>query len=65
MPHLYTLIQVLFIILYSVQYHRQHNACHVFEQFGALYMDNLDDKKPSTWVLSHNCYECHKTGYYT
>ena len=29
---------------YSAQYHRQHCTPHAFEQFGALYMHNHDDK---------------------
>ena len=29
---------------YSAQYHRQHCILHAFEQFGALYMHNHDDK---------------------
>ena len=32
--------------LYSAQYHRQHCTLHAFEQFGALYMHNHDDKYP-------------------
>ena len=31
---------------YSAQYHRQHGTLHAFEQFGALYMHNHDDKYP-------------------
>ena len=31
----------------SAQYHRQHCTLHAFEQFGALYMHNHDDKYPS------------------
>ena len=34
-------------VLYSTQYHRQHCTLHAFEQFGALYMPNHDDKYPS------------------
>ena len=34
-------------VLYSAQYHRQHCTLHAFEQFGALYMYNHDDKYPS------------------
>ena len=34
-------------VLYSAQYHRQHCTLHAFEQFGALYMHNHDDKYPS------------------
>ena len=33
-------------VLYSAQYHRQHCTLHAFEQFGALYMHNHDDKYP-------------------
>ena len=33
-------------VLYSPQYHRQHCILHAFEQFGALYMHNYDDKYP-------------------
>ena len=33
---------------YSAQYHRQlHYTLHAFEQFGTLYMQNLDDKHPT------------------
>ena len=42
-----TLIWNDFKGLYSVQYHRQHCTLHAFEQFGALYMHNHDDKYPS------------------
>ena len=31
-------------VLYSAQYHRQHCTLYAFEQFGALYMHNHDDK---------------------
>ena len=34
-------------VLYSAQYQRQHRTLHAFEQFGALYMHNHDDKYPS------------------
>ena len=34
-------------VLYSAQYHRQHCTLHAFEQFGALYMHNQDDKYSS------------------
>ena len=34
--------------LYSTQYHRQHCTFQAFEQFGALYIHNLDDEHP-TW----------------
>ena len=34
-------------VLYSAQYHRQHCTLHSFEQFGALYMHNHDDKYPA------------------
>ena len=34
-------------VLYSAQYHRLHCTLHAFEQFGALYMHNHDDKYPS------------------
>ena len=34
-------------VLYSAQYHRRHCTLHAFEQFGALYMHNHDDKYPS------------------
>ena len=33
--------------LFSAQYHRQHYTLQLFEQFGALYMHNLDDKHPT------------------
>ena len=33
-------------VLYSAQYHREHCTLHTFEQFGALYMHNHDDKYP-------------------
>ena len=31
-------------VLYSAQYNRQHFTLQAFEQFGALYMHNHDDK---------------------
>ena len=34
------------VLYYSVQYNRQHCTLHSFEQFGALYMHNHDDKYP-------------------
>ena len=34
-------------VLYSAQYHRLHCTLHTFEQFGALYMHNHDDKYPA------------------
>ena len=34
-------------VLYSAQYYRQHFTLHAFEQFGALYMHNQDDKYPA------------------
>ena len=34
-------------ILYSAQYHRQHCTLQAFEQFGALYMNNPNDKHPT------------------
>ena len=42
-----TLISNDFKGFYSAQYHRQHRTLHAFEQFGALYMHNHDDKYPS------------------
>ena len=41
------LFQLTPMVLYSAQYHRQHCTLHAFEQFGALYMHNHDDKYPS------------------
>ena len=32
---------------YSAQCHRHHCTLHTFQQFGALYMHNLDDKHPT------------------
>ena len=34
-------------VLYSAQYHRHRCTLHSFEQFGALYMHNHDDKYPA------------------
>ena len=34
-------------VLYSAQYHRQHCTLQAFEQFGALYMHNHNDKYPA------------------
>ena len=34
-------------VLYGAQYHRQHCTPQAFEQFGALYMHNHDDKYPA------------------
>ena len=36
---------------YSAQYHRQHCTLPAFEQFGALYMHNHDDKYSSRPVF--------------
>ena len=36
-----------FRALYSALCHRQHSTLQGFEQFGALYMHNLDDKYPT------------------
>ena len=33
-------------VLHCAQYHIQHCTPHTFEQFGALYLHNLDDKHP-------------------
>ena len=41
------LFRMTSMVLYSAQYHRQHCKLHAFEQFGALYMHNHDDKYPS------------------
>ena len=41
------LFQMTSRVLSSAQYHRQHCKLHPFEQFGALYMHNHDDKYPS------------------
>ena len=34
-------------VLYSAHYHRQHCTLRAFEQFGALYMHNNDNKYPA------------------
>ena len=34
-------------VLHSALYHREHCTLHAFEQFGALYMYNHDDKYPA------------------
>ena len=44
------------------KYHRQHCTLQAFEQFGALYMHNLDDKYQTRlgfelWIPSHNWIE--------
>ena len=44
MPYSYRMTSM---ILYSSQCHRQHCTPHAFEQFGALYMHNTDDKYPA------------------
>ena len=38
------LFQMTSRVLYSAQYNRQHCTPQAFEQFGALYMHNHDDK---------------------
>ena len=45
----YALILFLMIsrVLFSAQYHTRHCTPHAFEQFGALYMHNHDDKYPA------------------
>ena len=42
-----TLISMTSRVLYSAQYHRQHCTLYAFEQLGALYMHNHNDKYPS------------------
>ena len=34
-------------VIYNAQYPRQHCPLHTFEQFGALYMHNHDNKYPA------------------
>ena len=34
-------------LFYSAQYHRKHCTLQAFQQFGALYMHNHDDKYPA------------------
>ena len=34
-------------VLHSAHYHRHHCTHQAFEEFGALYMQNLDDKHPT------------------
>ena len=41
------LFQMTSRVLYSAQYYRHHFTLHAFEQFGALYMHNQDDKYPA------------------
>ena len=41
------LFRMTLTVLYSAQYHRQHCTLQAFQQFGALYMHNHDDKYPS------------------
>ena len=41
------LFQMTSRVLYSAQYHRQHCTLQAFEQFGALYMQNHNDKYPA------------------
>ena len=45
----YTLLlfRVASRVLYSAQYHRHHCTLQAFEQFGALFMHNHDDKYPA------------------
>ena len=38
------LFRMTSMVLHSAQYHKQHSTLHTFEQFGALYMHNYDDK---------------------
>ena len=46
MPHSYRMTSM---VLHSAQcaYHTQHYTLQAFEQFGALYMNNLDNKHPT------------------
>ena len=46
--HALLLFRMTSRVLYSAQYHRQHSILQAFEQFGALYMHNHDDKYPGT-----------------
>ena len=38
------LFRMILRVLYSAQYRRQRCTLHPFEQFGALYIHNPDDK---------------------
>ena len=40
----YSYFEWLQFFIDSAQYHKQHCTLHAFEQFGALYMHNHDDK---------------------
>ena len=40
------LFRMISRVLYNAAYHRQHCTPHAFEQFGAVYMRNHDDKYP-------------------
>ena len=46
-PKPYFLFRVTSRVIYSAQYHRQHFTLQTFEQSGALYMYNHDDKYPA------------------
>ena len=41
-------------VLYDAQHHIQHCTLQAFEQFGALYMHNRDDKYPTRPSLEPN-----------
>ena len=45
--HVLLLFRMTSRVLYSAQYHGQQCTLHAFEQFGALYMHNHDDKYPN------------------
>ena len=47
--------------LYIAHYHRQHCTLQAFEQFGALYMYNLDDKHPTRPEFEPSTYEFRAT----
>ena len=43
MPYSY---QMTSRVLCNAQYHKQHYTLHAFEQFGALHINNIDNKHP-------------------
>ena len=58
MPYSYRLTLT---VLYSTQYHRQHSTLQAFEQFGALYMHNLDDRYPTRPIFEPSTSEFRAT----
>ena len=49
------------MFFYSAQWHRQHCILLAFEQFGALYIQALDDKYPTRAAFEPSTFEFRAT----